>query len=109
MSMRVIALTSANEPAMQAVATQLLQASTDGGLQLSVIVGVKDAHEAQAIYGDGGELWRIGDDETKPELDTLIDRAIDDSSPARVATETAQALRRFMTKMHIAHGRRVAA
>jgi hypothetical protein len=104
MSMRVIALTSANEPAMQAVATQLLQASTDGGLQLSVIVGVNDAHEAQAIYCGGGELWRIGDDDTKPELDALIDRAIDDSSPARAAAETATALRRFCTKQHIAGG-----
>jgi hypothetical protein len=104
MSMKVIALTSANEAAMQAVATQLLQAATAGRLQLSVLVGVTDAHEASAVYASGGELWRVGEDESKPELDAMIDRAIDDSSPDRLAAETATALRRFCTKQHIASG-----
>ena len=105
MSMKVIALTSANEHAMQSVATQLLQAATAGQLQLSVMVGVKDAGEAQAIFAGKGELWRIGDDETKPELDALIDRAIDDSTPARLASDTAQALRRFMGRTNASERR----
>src|SRR5205085_3692218 len=100
---------SANEAVMQAVAGQLLQAAHEGQLQLSVLVGVKDAHEAAAVYAGGGELWRIGEDESKPELDAMVDRAIDDSSPARTATETAIALRRFVTKRHIADNRRIAA
>lgn len=108
MSMQVIALTSANEPAMQAVATQLLTAASTGQLRLSVLVGVNDAHQAGAAFSGHGELWRIGADESKPELDPLVDRAIDDSTPDRLAIETAQALRRFMTKAGVAE-RRVAA
>jgi len=109
MSMRVIALTSANETAMQAVATQLLQAASDGKLLLHVVIGVKDAHEAQAVYCGGGELWRIGEDDSTPELDALIDRAIDDSSPGRMAVETSIALRRCFEKVNVAPGAGVAA
>jgi hypothetical protein len=102
MSMKVIALTSANEAAMQSVATQLLQAATAGQLRLSVMVGIKTADEAQAIFHGQGELWRVGEDDSKPELDALVDRAIDDSAPARMAAETAQALRRFVTRADLA-------
>lgn len=96
--MRVIALTSANEAAMHAVASQLLQAASTGQLPLSVMVGVKNAEEAQAIFSGAGELWRVGLDSGKPELDALVDRDISDMSPVRLATETAQALRRFVTR-----------
>jgi hypothetical protein len=105
MSMQVIALTSANERAMQAVAAQLLGAATTGQLRLSVLVGVKTAHEAAAVFQGGGELWRIGPDNGKPELDPLVDRAIDDTAPGRMASEVAQGLRRFMTRAAIAERR----
>lgn len=98
MSLRVIALTGANQAALSAVATQLLQAASAGSLSISVMPGVATADEAAAIFNGRGELWRVGEDESKPELDYLVDRAIDDSSPARMAVETAQALRRFLTK-----------
>lgn len=101
MSMRTIALTGANEPAMQSVAEQLLESAAAGGFQLSVLIGIKDANEATAVCHSHGELWRVGDDDSKPELDALVDRAIDDSAPGRTAIEAAQALRRFMTKADV--------
>lgn len=100
--MKIIALTSANEPAMSAACKQLLAAATHHRLQLSVLLGVKTALEAQAVYADSGELWRIGVDDSKPELDTLIDRAVDDSSPERMAREVDQALQRFLNKTVVA-------
>lgn len=105
MSMQVIALTSANEDAMAAVASQIAASASAGQLRLSVLVGVRNAHEAQAVFQGGGELWRIGQDDSTPELDPLVDRAIDDSAPARMATEVAQGLRRFITRAAIAEGR----
>lgn len=101
MSMRVIALTSANEAAMQAVASQLLRAASTAQLPLSVMVGVKNAEEAQAVFSGAGELWRVGLDSGKPELDALVDRDICDASPVRLASETAQALRCFVTRAHL--------
>jgi hypothetical protein len=100
--MNMIALTSANEAAMTAVATQLIRASGAAPFPLALMVGIKDAQEAQAIYSGGGELWRVGEDDTRPELDALVDRAIDDSSPDRMAREVDQALQRFLGKTRVA-------
>jgi hypothetical protein len=97
MRMKVIALTSANEPAMQAVATQLLEAAHAGQLPLSVMVGVKSAQEAQAVFQGHGELWRIGHDGSKPDLDVLVDRIIPDGAADRMAIATARALRHFVS------------
>jgi hypothetical protein len=100
--MKTIALTSANEPAMEAVAHQLLAASMAQDKPLHVILGVDTAFQAQVVYSGGGEIWRIGQDDSRPELDALIDRAIDDSAPARMAHEVDQALHRFLNKKAIA-------
>jgi hypothetical protein len=98
--MKIIALTSANETAMAAVAEQLLSASCQRSLRLSVLLGVKDAHQAQAVFTgpDRGELWRIGEDSTHPELDALIDCQIDDSAPLHMARQVRQAVERFLEK-----------
>jgi hypothetical protein len=95
MGMQVIALTSANEAAMQAVATQLLETASAGQLQLSVLVGINSAQEAQAVFQGKGELWRVGLDSSKPELDELVDRTIS-ATRGRMAVDTARELRRFM-------------
>lgn len=96
--MKIIALTSANEAAMAQVAEQLLAASKKHDAALSVLVGIKDAHEAQAVYSQAGELWRIGEDDSHPELDTLIDCQIDDTAPLHMARRVDQALHRFLNK-----------
>lgn len=100
--MKIIALTSANEAAMAQAAEQLLEAIADGQLQLSVSVGITDAHAASAVYSGGGELWRIGEDDQRPELDALVDRTIDDTTPARLAHDIGQALGRFVGKLQVA-------
>lgn len=100
--MMIIALTSANEAAMSAVADQLLAASTKRRLQLSVLIGVKDAQEAQAVYAGHGELWRVGEDSTHPELDMLIDREIDDTEAGVMHCEVNQALEQFLGKTRVA-------
>jgi len=97
-----IALTSANEAAMKAVATQLATAAVARRLQLAVHVGVNDAAQAEILYREGGELWRIGDDDSRPELDALVDREIDDSSPGRMAADADQALDRLLGKVRVA-------
>ena len=99
--MKVIALTSADENTMAAVAEQLVAASADRGLQLSVLIGIRDAHEAQAVYATHGELWRIGTDDSKPELDALVDRTLSDTHFQRLPHHVEHALERFLNKTRI--------
>lgn len=97
--MQVIALTSANEAAMSAVAEQLLAAASAQQLQLSVMVGIEDAFGAEAVFTGLGELWRIGVDESKPELDDLVDRWINDEAIAALPAIVDQELARFLQRM----------
>ncbi len=99
--MKTIALTSANFAALAAVTKQLQQAAADRHLSLSVMPGVVDAAQAQEIYSGGGELWRIGEDETTPELDALVDRMIDDD-PRRLHQRVEEALACFLGKTQVA-------
>jgi hypothetical protein len=96
--MKIIALTSANQAAMAQVAKQLQATIKMRDAALSVLVGIQDAHEALAVYSLAGELWRIGEDDSHPELDTLIDCQIDDSAPLHMARHVDQALHRFLNK-----------
>lgn len=100
--MRMIALTSADESAMQAVAMQLLHAATARSLALGVLIGIKTRQEADALYSQGGELWRIGHETGRPELDTLVDRALDATTPGRLVGEVDQALAHFLGKRRVA-------
>jgi hypothetical protein len=102
MQVRTIALTSASDAAISAVTHQLLAAAAGQQLRLNVLQGVKTALEAQAVYMEGGELWRIGDDEDKPELDALVDRNLDDVTPEVLANETAWAWTEFVNKTRVA-------
>lgn len=100
--MKIIALTSANEAAMAAVAEHVLAAAQAQGLQLTVSVGIQDAHAAQAVYREGGELWRIGEDDSRPELDALVDRVISDAGPFKMREDVEKALSRFLGKTRVA-------
>ena len=97
----VIALTGAHEAAMTAAAKRLLQHANVRHLQLSVLVGIRTAHDAQAIYSNGGELWRVGQDDGHPELDFLLDRWIDDA-PEVFIDRLDAALEEFLGKTRIA-------
>jgi hypothetical protein len=101
--MQVIALTSASEAAAAQAAEQLLLAAHDVQLQLTVMPYVTEAAQATSVYCGGGELWRIGHDETKPELDPLVDRWIDDSTADKMRAGVDKALREFLQKKAIAH------
>jgi hypothetical protein len=92
--MKIIALTSANEEAMASVAAQVLQLATDRRLPIAVMVGVNTAHDAQAVFCGRGQLWRIGEDSTHPELDALIDCQISDAAPLLMARQVDEAVRR---------------
>jgi hypothetical protein len=101
--MKIIALTSADEAAMAAVAEQLLTASRVRALNLSVLIGIDNAHQAQAVYAECGELWRIGDDDSRPELDALVDREIvNHPHPTHLEILIEQALQRFLGKTRVA-------
>lgn len=74
--LRAIALTGRDAAAMATVAQQLTLRSTERNLGLSLYLDVRDVNEANAVYTAGGELWRVGYDLTRPELDKLVDRLI---------------------------------
>lgn len=78
--LRAIALTGRDSTAMAAVAQLLTLRSTERSLGLSLYLDVSDVAEANAVYTAGGELWRIGYDLTRPELDPLIDRQIESAT-----------------------------
>jgi hypothetical protein len=99
--MKTIALTGSNDIAVAKVAQLLIDASRTGGFPLQVHVGVDDAHQAATITASApnSEIWRVGFDSTRPELDPLVDRMITDAGPfADTAADTARALRAFMHK-----------
>lgn len=95
-----IALTSANEQTMATVAEYLIARATRECVPIVVHIGVNNAFDAQAIYVTAGELWRIGEDDSRPELDVLIDRAIVDGP--RLIANVDEALHRFLNKTAIA-------
>lgn len=78
--LRAIALTGRDSTAMAIVAQQLTLRSTERRLGLSLYLDVREVAEANAVYTAGGELWRIGQDLTRPELDLLIDRQIESAT-----------------------------
>ena len=78
--LRAIALTGRDSSAMAAVAQQLTLRSTERGLGLSLYLDVREVSEANAVFTAGGELWRIGQDLTRTDLDKLIDRQIESAT-----------------------------
>lgn len=78
--LRAIALTGRDSTAMAIVAQQLTLRSTERNLGLSLYLDVREVAEANAVYTAGGELWRIGYDLTRPELDNLVDRQIESAT-----------------------------
>ncbi len=75
--MNAIALTGRDRDAMDTVAQLLTTRITAKDLKTSLYLDVRSLAEAEAIYCAGGELWRVGHDLTRPEIDGHIDRQID--------------------------------
>jgi len=85
--MSCIALTGRDRPAMNAVAELLTARISVKGLAVTLFLDVRDAGEAQAIQRKGSELWRVGQDLTRPDLDQLVARHIDTSCSQAQLTE----------------------
>jgi hypothetical protein len=73
-----IALTGSDMHAMAAAAEILLEQLVAAGIACAVLLYVNDLEQAAAIRatlraGDVGELWRIGADSLRPELDGCVD------------------------------------
>jgi hypothetical protein len=75
--MKAIGLTGCDGANQALVAAQLLDRFTTRGLQISVCIGVVTREDAYVIAHGGGELWRVGHDPARPELDPLIIRWVD--------------------------------
>lgn len=99
---KTLALTGAMETSITAAAHQLLELAARDGVQLALLQGVSTAHEAQAVYADSGELWRIGADESKPELGFLVDRWIQSDDMQQLHANIAEAWGEFTGKTRIA-------
>jgi hypothetical protein len=101
--MNTIALTGANEPTMNRVADLLRKACDTAGMKIDVRVGINDAHQASLVYQQHptSELWRVGADDNRPELDYLVDRWIDDVTPQDLAISTSRALSQYVNKTRI--------
>lgn len=76
--MNYIALTGRDMPAMARAAEVLLDMVTEQQLAVAVALYVSDVQMALTLklraapYGIG-QLWRIGQDDTRPHLDHLVD------------------------------------
>lgn len=100
--MIAIGLTGMQPDTQCLVAAQLLQRVTEKGKPISVCLGIVAAEHAGVIYAGGGELWRIGQDPSRPELDPHVDRVIDTScDEATLIDRVDHALGLFLGKLPV--------
>lgn len=97
-----IALTGADEGAMTTVTAHLTGLIAERGNSIVVLMGVRNAHEANAVYANHGELWQVGDEPSSDELGPLVDRTITGSTPEHLRICTRQALDGFTGKTRVA-------
>lgn len=103
--LRAIALTGRDSNAMVIAAQQLMLRSTERRLGLSLYLDVREVAEANAVYTAGGELWRIGQDQTRPELDLLIDRQIESATDeATLQAQVDYCLGLFLASVAVTSG-----
>lgn len=93
--MKFIALTGL---ALADASAYLAQRVQREGLQISIFIGLETAADAENFGHVSAEIWRIGADESRPELDFLIDRWIDGDTPEQLHAELDKALRAFLAK-----------
>ena len=99
MTARFIGLTGREPLHMGLVAHRLLELVTDKQLQIPILIGVTSLEEAAQMTSDDGELWRVGFDLTRPELDSLIDRQIDTAADhATMLQQVDYCLGQFLAK-----------
>jgi hypothetical protein len=99
----MIGLTGRELANQEIVAAQLLARVTDRNLPVSVCLGVVTREHAHVIYSHGGEVWRVGQDLTRPELEAHVDREIDTScDEATLIERVDHALGLFLGKTRVA-------
>lgn len=79
--MNFIALTGSDMPAMARAAEILLELVTEHRLQVAIALHVNDLAMVRAVKERAGplcigELWRIGEDDSHPRLNSLVDAHI---------------------------------
>jgi hypothetical protein len=98
--MNLIGLTGSNIPAMADVAERLLEAVSAGGHAVAIALYIEDVHQVRALRANNRgliEIWRIGEDSTRPLLEHTVDAFIDDSAgAAAMAAEADRQLARFI-------------
>jgi hypothetical protein len=97
-----IGLTGTNMQAMADVAEQLLELTTAGGHAFAIFLYIENVAQANAIRRNHiglTEIWRIGRDTTRPDLDRhrMVECTLDDSDPAQLRAEVELYLTRLVT------------
>lgn len=96
MSMKIIALTGTNWHAQSEVVELILAQSTHDGRGVFVVTDIDDATYLPNVHAQGHqcELWRVGDDTSRPTLNSQVTAHITPADlagdlPAAVARELA--------------------
>lgn len=90
--MKMLALTGANHTAQAKACELVLDLAKRAGVEIFVALDCDCPEQLQAIgqHGHLVEVWRIGEDTTKPALDHLVDAQLTDQLadlPAAVARQ----------------------
>lgn len=100
-ALHAIGLTGCEPEAMLVVGTHLQQVAQAHDIPLKVFAGVCNPEEAVVVVGAGGELWRVGFDPGRPELDALIDRQLDTTSMQTLQAQADHCLGLFLAHHQI--------
>lgn len=95
-ALHAIGLTGREPEAMLAVGSHLQQTAQAHDIPLQVFSGVCNPEEAAVVVGAGGELWRVGFDPGRPELDAFIDRQLDTTSLQTLQAQADHCLGLFL-------------
>lgn len=107
--MNVIGLTGRNMQSMADVAEQLLAGVTASGHQVAICLYIEDVVQAVALRRNAigfTEIWRIGQDWTRPDLDRaqLVDCTLCDTDPAQLREQVSQRLQRLLRLIDLCRG-----
>lgn len=100
--MNAIGLTGANPATLEAAAAVLLSIITDAGQPVTLFLHIEDVLQATALRRNTlglTEIWRIGADTTRPDLDAarMVHETVDDSDPRGMRLQLYLNLCRFLT------------
>ena len=101
--MKAIGLTGNENENQAIVAAQLLDRLTQRGLGVSICIGITAIEHAHLIHDAGGEIWRVGNDASRPDLNSHVDRVVDTSCEFYQLIERVDhALGSFLGKTEVA-------